>query len=59
MTDVSDAIEKLFSEFIEPALITPGLGKSQPKLPLPDTFRANVCYNPTPLPPTGAPYLSL
>jgi len=44
LNDVSDAVERLFAEHIEPALQTPLTGCSQPVLPLPDTFRDEVCY---------------
>ena len=44
MDDISDAIERLFTEFIEPSLFKPLPGNSQPLLPLPDDFRKAVCY---------------
>lgn len=42
--DVSDGVEKLFRELLQPALAQPLPGCSQPKLPLPDTFREEHCY---------------
>lgn len=42
--DVSDAIEMMFSDFLEPALFRPLPGCVQPKLPLPDGFRVHGCY---------------
>jgi hypothetical protein len=44
MDDVSDAVERLFYEHIEPSLGQPHAGRSQPKVPLPDAFRTGVCY---------------
>ena len=44
MTDVSDAVERLFVEHVEPALQVPAAGKTQPMLPVPDDFREAVCY---------------
>jgi len=41
---VSDGLEKLFCEIIEPALQVPPLGRTQPRIPLPDDFRNAVCY---------------
>ena len=43
-SDVSDALERLFSEFILPALEQPLPCHVEPKLPQPDTFRVAVCY---------------
>ena len=44
LEDVSDALEKLFAEVLEPALRAPPAGRSQPRVPLPDDFRDAVCY---------------
>ncbi len=44
LTDVSDALECLFEEHIQPALEVPSAGCQQPRLPVPDTFRLEVCY---------------
>lgn len=44
MDDISDALERLFTDFIEPSLFQPLPGKAQPRLPLPDAFRRAVCY---------------
>ena len=44
LEDVSDAVERLFLEHIEPHLGTPAPARSLPKLPLPDEFRSTVCY---------------
>lgn len=44
LTDVSDAVECLFVEFIQPALAVPLAGCEQPRVPLPDSFRQQHCY---------------
>ena len=44
MDDVSDAVQLLFAEHLEPAFSRPIAGRTQPKLPMPDAFRRAVCY---------------
>jgi len=44
MDDVGDALERLLSEHVAPALGRPRAGRSQPMLPLADEFRTSVCY---------------
>ena len=44
LDDVSDAVERLFIEYIEPRLADPLPGHKLPKLPSPDAFRTAVCY---------------
>ena len=44
LKDVSDALEKIFSENISVALAQPAPGFLMPKIPMPDEFRESVCY---------------
>ena len=44
LTDVSDAVDRVFREYIDPALAEPLSTKTQAKLPLPDALRETACY---------------
>lgn len=46
VADVSEAVDKLFDEHIQPALEVPRAHRQQPRMPLPDAFRLAVCYTP-------------
>ena len=47
LKDVSDALDKLFVEYIEASLGKPLPGCSMPRIPMPNSFRESVCYTRT------------
>jgi hypothetical protein len=44
LNDVSDAFDALITNLVEPTLFMPLSGHAQPKMPLADDFRTDVCY---------------